>query len=152
MKGHLRHLKVFSCTSKELSLSTASLLVTKRSGKTKTKTLEIQKNLERQKQKLWIGIRRRQRQSIFPPEQGALPLHCTATLLAPGSKKIWKYKKTLERQKQKLWKREKQTRRQTQRRHLFLWQTNSKTIFLPFAMFWVVKSSIRSAIVPTWWR
>ena len=42
VKGHLRHLQVFSCTSKELSLSTASLLVTKRSGKTKTKTLEIQ--------------------------------------------------------------------------------------------------------------
>ena len=33
MKGPLRHLEVFSCPSKELSLSTATLLVAKRSGK-----------------------------------------------------------------------------------------------------------------------
>ena len=52
------------------------------------KIWKYKKNLERQKQKLWIGKRRRQRQRErrrqrqrqrhFPPEQGALPLHCNA--------------------------------------------------------------------------
>ena len=176
MKGHLRHLEVFSCPSKELSLSTATLLVTKRSGKnleetnqklckgknnsgkTKTKTLERQKqtqtqrpqlswwqkDLERQKQKLWKGKRRRQqktqRQSILLSKQGHLPLHCNSL----GGKNIGKTKDS-GKTKTRTFERKKQTRR----RHLFFWQANSKTIFLPFS---VVKSYIRSAIVPTWWR